>query len=139
MTRTTHDEEPDVPLSITKLDHLVLTVRELERTRAFYVDVLGLEPVEFAPDRHGLRVGAQRINLHVAGSEFTPHAASPVPGSADLCLVTETPLEAVAAHFDACGVPVDVGPVDRVGARRPLRSLYVHDPDGNLIEISNER
>lgn len=121
---------------IARLDHLVLSVRDLDATVHFYTDVLGLEAVTFGENRRALRFGAAKINLHVAGREHAPHAARPTPGSADLCfLVTET-LGAVQAHLERHGVPVVEGPVDRTGATGPLRSLYVRDPDGNLVELS---
>ncbi|MFB9150013.1 VOC family protein [Roseovarius ramblicola] len=126
---------------VTGLDHLVLTVADVAATVAFYGDVLGMEPQVFrAADgsaRHALRFGAQKINLHQAGAEFAPHAARPVPGSADLCFLSDTPLEQWQAHLAARGVRVEDGPVPRSGAGGPIVSLYLRDPDGNLLEISN--
>lgn len=124
---------------IHSLDHLVLTVAEIDRTVDFYERVLGMEPVTFAGERRALAFGAQKINLHRAGAEFEPKAARPVPGSGDLCFLTETPLDRVAAHLEAEGVAVEEGPVERTGAAGPLLSLYLRDPDGNLIEIANRR
>jgi len=123
------------------LDHLVLTVVDLGATLAFYGDVLGMVPEVFratdGSDRHALRFGTQKINLHVAGAEFSPRAARATPGSADLCFLGDTPLERWQAHFAALGVAVAGGPVPRSGAEGPIVSLYLRDPDGNLVEISN--
>ncbi|KAF4105305.1 glyoxalase domain-containing protein 5 [Onychostoma macrolepis] len=125
------------PVDISHLDHLVLTVRDLNRTTHFYSKVLGMEVVTFKGDRKALSFGEQKLNLHQAGEEFEPKAKTPTPGSADLCLITKTPLTAVAAHLKACGVTIEEGPVDRTGAVGPIRSLYFRDPDHNLIEVSN--
>jgi catechol 2,3-dioxygenase-like lactoylglutathione lyase family enzyme len=125
------------PISITGLDHLVLTVADPERTSAFYQRVLGMEPVTFGDGRSALRFGPSKINIHRAGHEFAPHAARPTPGSADVCLVTGTGLPQVIAFLDRAGVPVEEGPVPRTGARGPMTSVYIRDPDGNLIEIAS--
>ena len=126
---------------IQSLDHLVLTVTDMDRTIAFYRDVLGMEVVQFTPTdgstRYALGFGAQKINLHQASAEFDPKAALPTPGSADLCFLSETPLTDWLTHFTAHGVAVEDGPVPRTGAQGPLLSVYVRDPDGNLIEVSN--
>ena len=125
-------------MRIERLDHLVLTVRDPEKTVAFYTDALGMEAIEFADGRRALRFGAQKLNLHPADAPFTPHAAHPTPGSADLCFLTRTPLADVVAHLEKHGVPIEEGPVPRTGATGPLRSVYLRDPDGNLIELANE-
>ncbi|MBP2368928.1 VOC family protein [Pseudonocardia parietis] len=125
-------------MRIDHLDHLVLTVADLDRTIGFYTDVLGMEPVEFEGGRRALTFGPSKINLHEAGNEFAPRADRPTPGSADLCFITLDPLEQVQAELALHGVVVEEGPVERTGARGRLRSLYLRDPDGNLIEISNE-
>jgi catechol 2,3-dioxygenase-like lactoylglutathione lyase family enzyme len=125
-------------LRIDRIDHLVLTVVDLAATCAFYERVLGMSVVRFAAQgRLALAFGRQKINLHLAGQEFTPHAQRPVPGSADLCLITDTPLATAMAHVIAQGVAVIEGPVERTGATGPMRSFYFRDPDGNLIEVSN--
>lgn len=123
-------------MRLHSLDHLVLTVADLDATIAFYTNVLGMEHQSFE-GRHALRFGEQKINLHQRGHEFEPKAEHPTPGSADLCFLTETPLEQVLAELEALDVPVEEGPVERTGARAKLRSVYVRDPDRNLIEISN--
>lgn len=125
-------------LAIDRLDHLVLTVRDLRATIEFYVRVLGMQEVTFGAARKALACGRQKLNLHVAGAEFKPHARTPLPGSADLCFITRMPLEEAMAHVRACGVAIELGPVARTGATGPLRSFYLRDPDANLVEIANE-
>ena len=124
-------------IEIKSLDHLVLTVADVAATAAFYARVIGMTPVAFAGSRHALAFGSQKINLHQAGREFEPKAANPVPGSADLCFIVETPLEEVIAHLDREVVAIIEGPVEKTGATGLLRSVYFRDPDGNLIELSN--
>ncbi|WP_029073940.1 VOC family protein [Kaistia adipata] len=124
-------------IAIDHLDHLVLTVASIERTCDFYSRALGMSVEAFAEDRVALRFGRQKINLHKVGQEFEPRARFAVAGSADFCFVTATPVEAVAAHLAAQGVPVELGPVPRIGAEGPLLSVYLRDPDGNLVEIAN--
>ncbi|GFN29943.1 VOC family protein [Paenibacillus xylaniclasticus] len=126
------------PIVIERLDHFVLTVKDLQRTIRFYEDVLGMEAVTFGNGRRALQFGRQKINLHEQGKEFEPKAALPAPGSADLCFLTPTPLADVIRHLHACSVKIEEGPVRRTGATGPIESVYVRDPDGNLIEISNE-
>lgn len=130
-----------MPPAVQSLDHLVLTVADLSVTRAFYEEVLGMRASVFYPadgsTRWALSFGTQKINLHVAGQEFTPKAARPTPGSADLCFLSETPLAEWQIHLAAQGVPVEDGPVNRTGATGPILSIYLRDPDGTLIEISN--
>lgn len=122
---------------IERLDHFVLTVRDIEKTCDFYSRVLGMEVVTFGQGRKALRFGRQKINLHQFGREFEPKAAAPAPGSADFCLITEVPIPKVVEHLQACGVRIEEGPVQRTGAVGPILSVYVRDPDGNLVEISN--
>jgi catechol 2,3-dioxygenase-like lactoylglutathione lyase family enzyme len=126
------------PVLIDRLDHLVLTVRDLEATTDFYQRALGMRRETFGAGRVALHFGRQKINLHPAGGEFDPKAVRPTPGSADLCFITETPIEAAQAHLEACGIPIEEGPVARTGAQGPIVSLYLRDPDGNLIEVSND-
>ena len=122
---------------ITGLDHLVLTVRDLDATVRFYVEGLGMRLETFGEGRRALHFGNHKINLHLAGREFEPKAAKPTPGSADLCLLTETSVDEVATHLKAIGHTLIEGPVERTGATGPLVSVYLRDPDGNLIEIAN--
>jgi catechol 2,3-dioxygenase-like lactoylglutathione lyase family enzyme len=124
-------------MRIDSLDHLVLTVADVEATCTFYQRVLGMEVVTFGAGRKALAFGAQKVNLHQAGREFEPKAQRPTPGSADLCFLTSVPLPQVQAHLAACGVTVSEGPVQRTGAQGPILSVYFRDPDLNLIEVSN--
>ena len=126
-------------MRIDSLDHLVLTVQDIETTCEFYSRVLGMQVVTFAGGRKALQFGNQKINLHQRGKEFEPKAQHPTPGSADLCFLTSLPLEQVIAHLQSCHVALLLGPVERTGATKPLMSLYFRDPDGNLLEISNAR
>ena len=125
-------------MKIRALDHVVLTVRDIERTLSFYERALGMRSVTFGDGRRALAFGEQKLNLHQAGREFEPKAKVPTPGSVDLCLLTDDPLDDVIEHLRRSGVAIELGPVAKTGARRPLRSIYFRDPDGNLIEIANE-
>jgi catechol 2,3-dioxygenase-like lactoylglutathione lyase family enzyme len=122
-------------MSIRSLDHVVLTVADVDRTVAFY-ESLGMRRDTFGDGRVALRFGDQKLNLHQAGAEITPHAARPTPGSADLCFLAEGSIEEVGGALARAGVPVELGPVARTGATGPITSLYVRDPDGNLVELS---
>lgn len=122
-------------MEIDRIDHLVLTVRDIATTCDFYGKVLGMKVVEFK-GRKALAFGAQKINLHEAGREFEPKADQPTSGSADLCLIVKGTLDEAAADLAAHGVPVVEGPVDRTGATGTIRSLYLRDPDLNLVELS---
>jgi catechol 2,3-dioxygenase-like lactoylglutathione lyase family enzyme len=124
-------------MNIDRLDHLVLTVQSIAITCDFYSRVLGMMVVTFGNDRKALQFGRQKINLHERGKEFDPKAANPTPGSGDLCFITETPLSQVMGHIRSCGVEIIEGPVRRTGAVGPIESIYLRDPDGNLIEVSN--
>ena len=124
-------------MRIDRIDHLVLTVDDVARSIAFYVDVLGMTETTFGRDRKALMFGSSKINLHQRGREFLPKAATPTPGSADLCLIVDDSLEVVVAELAAIGIAIEEGPVERTGARGPITSVYIRDPDGNLIELSN--
>jgi catechol 2,3-dioxygenase-like lactoylglutathione lyase family enzyme len=124
-------------MKIDSLDHLVLTVKDIEATASFYSRVLGMDIITFGSGRKALAFGAQKINLHQHGKEFEPKAHQPTPGSADLCFITSTPLPAVISNLAACQVAVIAGPVQRTGATGPLLSVYFRDPDLNLIEVAN--
>lgn len=121
---------------IDHLDHLVLTTIDRARCVDFYTRVLGLQLETFAGGRLALRFGVQKINIHERGREFEPKAHLPVPGALDLCFIADRPLDAVIAHLRACEWPIIEGPVERTGATHRLRSVYVRDPDLNLIEVS---
>jgi len=124
-------------MQIDRLDHLVLTVADIARTCEFYTRVLEMEVVRFGEGSTALRFGRQKINLHPANNIPGLVADKPTPGSADLCFITATPLAEVTAHFEKCGVPVMAGPGPRAGAIGTIQSVYIRDPDRNLIEISN--
>jgi len=125
-------------MEMSKLDHLVLTVKDIEKTTSFYVSVMGMKKEVFGQGRVALKYGNQKINLHEFGNEFEPKAKKPTPGSADLCFITKTPLNEAMTQVTSCGVEIIEGPVERTGAKGPIRSFYFRDPDHNLIEVANE-
>lgn len=127
---------PTMAFALEQLDHLVLTVANIDATIDFYTEVLGMDVVTMN-GRKALAFGIQRINLHQRGHEFTPKAAHPTPGSADLCFVTTTPLTEVMEYLKTLKVHIEEGPIQRSGAIGELTSIYIRDPDRNLIEISN--
>lgn len=122
------------------IDHLVLTVANLKTTCTFYETILGMRIEKFMPAdgtlRWALKFGDQKINLHQKGQEFDPKAQTPTSGSADLCFLSESPLDAWQKHFESYDVAIIEGPVARTGATGPITSLYIRDPDSNLIEVS---
>lgn len=120
---------------IDRIDHVVLTVTDLEATAAFYSH-LGFHRQVFGDGRTALHAGTNKINLHEAGREFEPKAEHPTPGSGDLCFVLGDPLDEAVAALDAASIPIEEGPVERTGALGPIRSVYVRDPDRNLVELS---
>jgi catechol 2,3-dioxygenase-like lactoylglutathione lyase family enzyme len=123
-------------MNVDHLDHIVLTVADIEKSIAFYVVVLGMEAVTFS-GRRALRFGRQKISLHQVGHEFEPKATYPTPGSADLCFITKVPIENVVQHCHEQNCPIEIGPVERNGALGRIQSVYLRDPDGNLVEIGN--
>ena len=125
-------------ITIRSLDHLVLTVASIERTTAFFSRVLGMEVRVFGQGRVALHFGRQKINLHEVGHVLDANVRHATPGSADFCLLTDTPVEEVLAHLRACGVRIIEGPVSRTGAAHALKSVYFYDPDENLIEVAHE-
>lgn len=130
-------------MKLSRIDHFVITVVSIEATVAFYTKILGMGLVEFGSvgeggeKRKALTFGNQKINLHQVGKEFELKANTPKAGSADFCLITETPIDEVIDHLKACGVVIEEGPIARTGATGPIISVYFRDPDGNLIEVSN--
>jgi catechol 2,3-dioxygenase-like lactoylglutathione lyase family enzyme len=124
-------------MRVNRLDHLVLTVADLDRTVDFYQRVLGMTAITFKGGRRALTFGTSKINLHEAGHEFEPKAAHPGPGTADLCFIIDEPLADVQAELVAHGIDIEDGPVERTGATGPILSVYIRDPDQNLIELSN--
>ena len=125
-------------MNVTAIDHVVLTVSDIDRTIAFYERALGMRAVTFGEGRHALVFGDQKLNLHQAGREFKPNARVATPGAIDICLRTDVALDDVIAHLRSEGIVIELGPVPKTGARGPLRSVYFRDPDGNLIEVANE-
>ncbi len=127
--------------TVSGIDHIVLTVADIDTTVAFYEDVLGMGAQKFHPAdgsiRWALRFGTQKINLHQSGAEFDPKARDARAGSADICFLSDVSLDTWQQHLTACGVTIEEGPVTRTGATGPIWSIYLRDPDGNLIEISN--
>ena len=124
-------------MKIDAIDHIVLTVADVDATCAFYGKVLGMTTVTFGGGRKALTFGSQKINLHQQGQEFEPKAHRPLPGSGDVCLITSVALAEVIAHLKTCGVDILEGPVKKTGATGALLSVYLRDPDQNLIEVSN--
>lgn len=124
-------------MKIDRLDHWVLTVKDIDATASFYSKVLGMDIISFGDGRKALSFGVQKINLHQQGKEFEPKAQQPTPGSADLCFITSVPIAEVVSHLNSCNVSVIEGPVQRTGATGPILSVYFRDPDMNLIEVSN--
>ena len=125
-------------MEISNLDHLVLTVRDVEKTISFYTSVMGMKKEVFGQDRVALKYGDQKINLHEIGNKFEPKANKPTPGSADLCFITKTPLNEAMSHVKNCGIEIIEGPVKRTGAKGSILSFYFRDTDNNLIEVANE-
>ncbi|MFU9001267.1 VOC family protein [Proteus sp. TSJ240517] len=124
-------------MKITHLDHLVLTVADIQMTCDFYHRVLGFNVITFKEGRKALTFGSQKINLHQLGKEFLPKAAKPTAGSADVCFLTQTPLSEIIEHLNQQGVEIEEGPVPRTGATGAIISVYLRDPDNNLLEVAN--
>ncbi len=124
-------------MKVGAIDHIVLTVRDLETTVGFYESVMGMRKELFGDGRLALTFGNQKINLHVYGNEFEPKANQPTPGSGDLCFITDANLDEAMAHVKEQGVEIIEGPIKRTGAHGAILSFYFRDPDGNLIEVSN--
>jgi catechol 2,3-dioxygenase-like lactoylglutathione lyase family enzyme len=124
-------------VAVTSLDHLVLTVADLDASVAWYGKVAGMRHITFGEGRHALTFGDQKINLHVQGHELEPHALRPTPGSGDLCFIVDEPPEALGRRLAELGVSAEFGPTPRDGAKGKIISYYLRDPDGNLIELSS--
>lgn len=124
-------------MGIVRIDHIVMTVKDIDATVAFYEGVLGLAHHTTPAQRHALTFGEQKINLHQAGHEFEPRATAPAPGSVDICLITTESIEDLVEHLAASGVPIIEGPVLRTGALGDMTSVYFRDPDGNLLEVAS--
>jgi catechol 2,3-dioxygenase-like lactoylglutathione lyase family enzyme len=129
-------------LEIESIDHIVMQAADIAKTVKFYTEIMGMEHHKFQPQtggpvRQSLNFGVQKINLHDASAPFIPHATNPVAGSVDLCFITAQPIADWQAHLASHGIKIEDGPVRKTGAKGPLLSLYIRDPDQNLIEISN--
>ncbi len=124
-------------MKINRIDHIVMTVNSVDVTCEFYSRVLGMDVIIFAQGRKALSFGAQKLNLHEVGNEFEPKAHMPTPGSIDLCLITETPIDKVLDHLASMNVEILDGPIKRTGAAGAIISVYFRDPDQNLLEVSN--
>ena len=127
---------------IRSIDHIVLTSSDIDKTVHFYCSVLGMKldrftPADGSPERLTLCFGAQKINLHRAESPYIPHARNPVSGAVDICFLSDIPVDEWAERLTGQEIAIEDGPVQKIGATGPLTSIYVRDPDGNLIEISN--
>ncbi len=122
---------------ISHLDHLVLTVEDIQKTLSFYTKVLGMKEITFGENRKALQFGDQKINLHQTGLEIKPHANSPQPGSSDFCFILTIPLQQFIEHLKKQNINIIDGPVERTGSTSKLLSVYFRDPDKNLIEVSN--
>lgn len=123
-------------MQIDRIDHFVLTVKDVAATCDFYERALGMMREEFGEGRVALKFGAQKINLHEAGNELEPRALRPTPGGGDFCLITKTPIDDVVRHFQDCGIEIELMPSSRTGATGPITSVYFRDPDQNLVEVS---
>lgn len=128
-----------VPIKVTTLDHLVLTVADVERSVAFYERALGMQPITFGEGRRGLSFGDQKINLHEQDTTFSPKPRTVTAGSGDLCFLIEGTANHAVLHLQKLGIAIEQGPVERAGAQgKSLRSVYFRDPDGNLIEVAEQ-
>jgi len=123
-------------MQLQRIDHVVFTVRDIDRACDFYGRVLGMEVVTFAEGRKALQFGQCKINLHAYGKEFEPKAAHPAPGTQGICVISDTPLPDAMRNLERAGLEVLEGPVERNGALGRIESVYLRDPDGNLIEIA---
>ncbi|UTW65452.1 VOC family protein [bacterium SCSIO 12643] len=124
-------------MRINSIDHIVLTVHDVNKTCQFYTQVLGMKEITFGEGRKALLFGSQKINLHQKGNELEPKAMHPICGSSDLCLISTNPIEEIKKELDRKQIPTIGGILNRTGAAGPIKSIYIRDPDGNLIEISN--
>lgn len=125
-------------MQIDSIDHIVLTVKDIDKSVAFYTSILGMQMRVFGEKRVALFFGKQKINLHKATEELLPHAQHPTSGSADICLITNTPLKEAMQEVSKHAIAIKEGPIQRSGAQGDILSFYIRDPDGNLIEIANK-
>lgn len=125
------------PMNISCIDHIVLTVKDIKATVQFYESVMGMQSETFGACRVAIKFGQYKINLHKYGNEFEPKAHQPLPGSQDLCFITDIDLATAMHHVRSMGIDILEGPVARTGANGPIQSFYFRDPDLNLIELAN--
>lgn len=125
----------EVFMKVARFDHIVITTQDLEKCLHFYVDVLNME-LDNRNDRYAVKFGEQKINIHRKKAEFLPAAQNVTYGSQDICLIAEGNIEEIKAEIEAKGYPIELGIVGRTGAMGPIDSIYLRDPDGNLVEIS---
>ncbi len=123
-------------MQLQRIDHLVLTVHDIEASCAFYSQVLDMEVVEFANRRKALAFGSQKINLQELGKTFEPKATAAAPGTMDICLLTNETVDGITSRLQQHDIPIIEGPVQRTGACGPVMSVYFRDPDGNLLELA---
>lgn len=119
------------------IDHVVLTVKSIDKSLHFYCTVLGMTEITFGQGRKAILCGMQKINLHEVGNEFEPKALNPLPGSMDICFVTDKPLKEIMKELNAHKIAIIEGPIEKIGANGKMLSIYIRDPDQNLVEISN--
>ena len=124
-------------IKISHIDHIVLTVKDIDVTCQFYQDIFGMKVIHFAEGRKALHFGKQKFNLHELGKEAKPNAYNATSGTIDLCLLSDTPLKGILRILEEQNISIEDGPVIRTGATAPINSIYIRDPDNNLIEISN--
>jgi len=124
-------------INVTHIDHLVLTVTDMETTCRFYREVLGMTLIEYGNNRKALGFGAQKINLHAKDDNIQPAADKPTPGAMDLCFISDSPIQEIIAQLEQQNISLIAGPVTRHGAQGAMESVYIRDPDNNLIEIAH--
>ena len=124
-------------MKTNRIDHLVLTVKDIKLTAKFYESIMGMKHIEFGDNRHALLFGNQKINLHEIGNEFEPKAGNVKNGSADICFIIDTSIHEAVSELKNKHVDIIDGPVERTGATGKIVSVYFRDPDDNLIEVSN--
>lgn len=123
-------------LSLSAIDHIVLTVKDIDRSVRFYSQCLGCNVIRFGDDRFAVQIGSSKINFHQSDSPVKPHAIKPTAGSAHFCLLSSLTPEAIESFLKTQNIEIELGPVSRNGARGPITSFYLRDPDSNLVEIA---
>ena len=124
-------------ITVKNMDHLVFTVANIQRTCDFYQNILGMKVEKFKEGRYALHFGEQKINLHQQGKEFEPKSMHPTPGSIDICFIVHNSISEIVDYLKVNNITVEEGPVERTGAQGKILSVYIRDPDDNLIELAN--